>query len=138
MRIIPESEHSYIVPSDAAELFKYVHNIHGYMRVVFANMLHDLGASLGVAWPHVEQVMNIDPMMSPYYNSPVHKSGRGAGGNCFVKDMVAFSELYRKALPNDSLGNAVIRAIELKNLELLRATNKSQDLVQEVYGEGSR
>ena len=137
MRIIPESDHSYIVPSDAAELFKYVHNIHGYMRVVFANMLHDLGASLGVAWPHVEQVMNIDPMMSPYYNSPVHKSGRGAGGNCFVKDMVAFSELYRKALPNDPLGNAVIRALELKNLELLRATNKSQDLVQEVYGENN-
>jgi len=137
MAILPHSEHTFVVPSEAAELFKYTHNIHGYMRVVFSNLLFDLSSTLGVTWTDVEQIMNIDPMMSPHYNSPVHKSGRGAGGNCFVKDMAAFVDLYRKALPQDQLGNAVLRALELKNLELLKTTNKSQDLVQKVYGESN-
>ncbi len=138
MRMLPQSEHSHIIPSDAAELFKYAHNIHGYMRVVFANLLYDLGESLDVAWPHMEQLMNINPMMSPYYNSPVHKSGRGAGGNCFVKDMAAFVLLYQKTLPHDIMGNAVLRALEEKNLELLKQSNKSQDLVRGVYGDSVR
>jgi UDPglucose 6-dehydrogenase len=135
MRMLPKSDQSHIIPSDAAELFKYAHNIHGYVRVVFANLLYDLSSKLEIAWPHVEQVMNIDPMMSPYYNSPVHKSGRGAGGNCFVKDMAAFAKLYEQTVPQDALGVAVLRSIEEKNLELLRTTNKSQDLVRGVYGE---
>jgi UDPglucose 6-dehydrogenase len=135
MNMLPKSDHSYVVPSDAAELFKYTHNIHGYIRVVYANLLFDLAGRLDIAWPHVEQVMNIDPMMSPYYNSPVHKSGRGAGGNCFVKDMAAFVRLYESVLPDDALGMDVLKAIEKKNLELLRQTNKSQDLVRGVYGD---
>ena len=133
--ILPKSEHSFIVTSDSAELFKYTHNVHGYIRVVFANLMYDTAQALNVDWSQVERIMNIDPMMSPYYNSPVHQSGRGAGGNCFIKDMSAFLGLFSELRPDDALGIEVFRAIEKKNLELLTLTNKNQDLVKGVYGD---
>lgn len=135
MNVLPKTEHSFIITAEAAELFKYTHNIHGYMRVVLSNLLYDVADTIHVDWTSIEQIMNVDPMMSSYYNSPVHKSGRGAGGNCFVKDMVAFSKLYAELLPEDKKGVEVLRAVEQKNLELLKATGKSQDLVRGVYGE---
>ena len=74
-------------------------------------------------------------MLSPYYNSPVHKDGRGAGGNCFVKDMAAFRSLYSEVVAKDPNGLEVLKALEKKNLELLNATGKSKDIVRGVYGE---
>ncbi len=135
MNLLPKSGHSFIVSTEAAELFKYTHNIHGFMRVVFSNIFYDTAQTLGVEWTQVEEIMNIDPMMSPYYNSPIHKSGRGAGGHCFIKDMAAFSRMYRELCPDDSLGIKVLGAMEEKNLALLKATQKDKDLVCGVYGE---
>ena len=136
MKILPQTEHSFVIPTEAAELFKYSHNIHGFMRVILSNLLYDTAMSLGIDWGHIEQIMNIDPMMSPYYNAPVHKSGRGAGGNCFIKDMAAFAQFYAYLHPEDTSGIAVFKSLEKKNLELLALSNKSQDLVRGVYGEG--
>lgn len=134
MGILPKSNHAFIVSTEAAELFKYVHNIHGFMRVVFSNIFYDTAQTLGVPWTQVEEIMNVDPMMSPYYNSPIHKSGRGAGGSCFIKDMSAFTRMYEELHSDDLKGIAVLQALEKKNLELLAITNKSQDLVKGVYG----
>ncbi|QQR64912.1 hypothetical protein IPH92_05180 [Candidatus Kaiserbacteria bacterium] len=135
MRILPKSQHEFIIPIESAELFKYIHNIHGFMRVIFSNLCYDLGEKLGVDWVHVEQIMNVDPMMSPYYNAPLHKSGRGAGGHCFIKDMAAFSLLYRELCVNDTSGVELLKLMEKKNLELLASTQKDQDLVNGVYGD---
>jgi len=135
LTILPRGRSTHIVSTRAAELFKYIHNIHGYARVILANMFFDLGTHHGVEWPAVEALMNVDPMMSPYYNSPVHKSGRGAGGHCFIKDMAAFRGQYEAHVHTDASGIALLRALETKNLELLKATNKDQDLIRGVYGE---
>lgn len=133
--VLPKTKHTFIVPYESAELFKYVHNIHGFMRVVLSNIFYDTASALGVEWNDVEQIMNVDPMMSPYYNAPLHKSGRGAGGHCFIKDMAAFSKFYTALCSNDTLGIAVLKANEQKNLELLASSLKDQDLVKGVYGE---
>ncbi len=134
MRLLPSSDHNFIVRAKAAELFKYVHNIHGFMRVILSNTMYDFAESSGVDWSDVKAIMDSDPMMSPYYNAPVHKGGRGAGGNCFIKDMAAFRRLFEHIRPDDTKGKAVFTAMEEKNLELLAHTGKSQDLVQKVYG----
>ncbi len=89
---------------------------------------------MGVDWVHVEQIMNVDPMMSPYYNAPIHKSGRGAGGHCFIKDMAAFSLLYRELCTSDTSGVELLKLMEKKNLELLKATGKDGEIVNGVYG----
>lgn len=133
MRILPKSNHTFIIPTEAAELFKYTHNIHGFMRVIFSNLFYDLAQQLSIDWKYLEEIMNIDPMMSPYYNTPVHKNGRGAGGHCFIKDMAAFTRMYTEMCSGDSAGITVCQSLETKNLELLALTDKSQDIVREVY-----
>lgn len=135
MGLLPKAKHSFQTTATAAELFKYVHNIQGYMRVVLSNLFYDTALTLGVEWEDIRRIMDVDPMMSPYYNSPLHKSGRGAGGHCFIKDMAAFRMLYEKLLKDDEKGIAVLTGMEAKNLELLKATNKDADLVKGVYGD---
>jgi UDPglucose 6-dehydrogenase len=132
---LPRAEHNFIVSAQAAELFKYAHNLNGYFRVILSNLLYEVGDKTEANWADVKSMMDSDIMMSPYYNTPVHKGGRGAGGNCFVKDMAAFRHLYTVVVSHDEAGAAVLRALEKKNLELLRATNKSQDIVRGVYGD---
>jgi len=134
MKILPTSEHNFIVSSQAAELFKYAHNLNGYFRVILANLLFEVGEKSDVNWGDVKTMMDSDIMMSPYYNTPSHKGGRGAGGHCFIKDMAAFRHLYEDQVATDTIGLEVLKALEKKNLELLKKTSKDQELVDGVYG----
>lgn len=133
--VLPKTEHNFIVPAEAAEVYKYAHNLNGYFRIMLTNLLHDLGEVHDVDWSDVKAMVDSDIMMSPYYNKPIHKGGRGAGGHCFVKDMAAFRHAYESHLPDDQAGLAILRAMEKKNLELLKKSEKSQDIVKEVYGD---
>jgi soluble cytochrome b562 len=56
------------------------------------------------------------------------------GGHCFVKDMAAFRHAYEQ-LVDDVEGLMVLKALEEKNLKLLKNTGKSLDIIREVYGE---
>ena len=134
MALLPLSINQFYSTATAAEIFKYAHNIQGYMRVILSNLLYDVSSVLNADWEQVRRMMDIDPMMSPYYNSPIHKTGRGAGGHCFIKDMAAFRMLYSDVCAQDTDGLAVLTSMEKKNLELLKVTNKDQDLVEGVYG----
>lgn len=134
MDALPTSDNNFIVTASSAELFKYAHNLNGYFRVILANLLHDVGETVEADWSDVKSMMDNDIMMSPYYNNPVHKGGRGAGGNCFIKDMAAFRHMYESVVADDTLGLDVLTALEAKNLALLKASDKSQDLVKGVYG----
>lgn len=134
MQILPKSDHNFIIRAQAAELFKYAHNLNGYMRVVLSNILYEAAGAVGADWSDVKLIMDVDPMLSPYYNSPAHKGGRGAGGNCFIKDMAAFRDFYQNSVSDDTKGAEVFLALEAKNLELLSKSNKDQKLVEGVYG----
>jgi len=65
---------------------------------------------------------------------PIHKTGRGAGGGCFIKDIAALKLHVKKHLPEDTLAHAVLEAAEQKNIELLKSTDKDLDLLEGVYG----
>lgn len=134
MNTLPQSDHNFVVRAQAAELFKYTHNLQGFMRVVLSNILYDTAEKVGAEWADIKPIMDIDPMMSPWYNSPVHKSGRGAGGNCFIKDMAAFRGMYAQLLGDDTAGLAVLKSMEEKNLDLLKKSDKDQKIVARVYG----
>ncbi len=134
LELLPDAPNEFIVSAEAAEIMKYAHNVNGYQRIVFANLLFDMATKLDADWSEIAPMMDADPALSPYYNTPVHKGGRGAGGNCFVKDMAAFRQRYAELLTSDEKGIALLKALEAKNLELLKATEKSQDLVEKTYG----
>lgn len=65
--------------------------------------------------------------------SPVHSSGRGAGGHCFIKDMEAFRRLYQ-TVEHDALGDSVLKSLVEKNIDLLMTSHKDRELLSGVYG----
>ncbi|HTR18383.1 MAG TPA: hypothetical protein VMH91_00135 [Candidatus Paceibacterota bacterium] len=134
MKTLPKAAYSSICKSVEAEIFKYTHNASGYTQVILFNLMYDLAQSLGANWDVVNRAIQADPLISKRYSNPVHKSGRGAGGGCFIKDVAALRKHYKKHVPNDTLGAKVFEAMEAKNIDLLTSTGKDLDLLKGVYG----
>ncbi|MDP2648296.1 MAG: hypothetical protein Q8P19_00120, partial [bacterium] len=131
--VLPSAPFSLTCSSTEAEIIKYTHNGSGYTQVVFFNLMYDLAQQRGCDWNLIQQAMEADPMISNRYARPMHKSGRGAGGHCFIKDVAALRAEYERSLP-DAHGVAVLKAMEGKNISLLRSTGKDLDILEDVYG----
>lgn len=134
MKTLPKAPYSDICKSVEAEIFKYTHNASGYTQVILFNLMYDLAQKLGANWDVINRAVQADPLISKRYSNPLHKSGRGAGGGCFIKDVAALSKHFKKHLPGDKLARRVWEAMEAKNVELLTGTNKDLDLLEGVYG----
>jgi len=131
-RILPYAPYNLVCSSREAEMIKYGGNNFLYFKVIFANILHDLAGSVGTRWEVVRDAVAADPRIGASHLEPFHKSGRGAGGHCFIKDMAAFAGMYRQL--GDEAGSRVLDAVRDKNIELLLETNKDLDLLEGVYG----
>lgn len=134
LSLLPKAPFELICDSTEAELIKYARNIIGYGRVILMNILFDYAQALSVSWDPIRSAIGADPDNGPTYTNPVHKSGRGAGGRCFIKDMAAFRVGYEKQFGKDKEGVMLLRALERKNIELLVDSNKDIDLLKGVYG----
>ncbi|MEK7511141.1 MAG: hypothetical protein AAB582_02810 [Patescibacteria group bacterium] len=134
LRLLPEAPLKRIVSSAEAELFKYAHNGSGYVQILFFNVLYDLAVKLGADWSAIEECVHADPYIPNRYAKPVHKSGRGAGGHCFIKDFAAIRELHESINSQDTAGTTWLRAAEAKNVALLQGSGKDLDLLASVYG----
>ncbi len=134
--VLPQVPFAITTKSVEAEIIKYAHNGSGYVQVILFNLMYDLARKMGADWDVIQKAIEADPMVSNRYAKPLHKSGRGAGGFCFIKDFAALRSLYEKNLPHDAAGNAALRAIEYKNIDLLIQTDKDIGLLQGVYGSG--
>jgi UDPglucose 6-dehydrogenase len=137
IRILPRAlyklTYNCICSSREAELIKYGRNYLGYVRVVAINLFYDLVSKLDVDWDVIRDAMSADPDNGPTYMNPLHKSGRGAGGECFIKDFAAFREMYEKMIP-DVAGLGLLKALEQKNIDLLLGSKKDLELLKGVYG----
>jgi len=133
IKILPEAPYKKICNSRDSELIKYGGNCMFYEKVVFVNMLYDMACELDCDWETIKEIMVADPRIDGVHMNPVHKTGRGAGGHCFIKDYEAFSDLYRK-LVGDELGVKLIEANINKNIDLLKKSGKDMDLLKGVYG----
>lgn len=131
--VLPHAPFTLTCSSDESEIIKYAHNVSGYTQIVTFNLFYDLAQSMGHGWEKIGQAIMADPYISSRYANPVHKSGRGAGGHCFIKDFAAFSEAYREHV-EDTLGLAALNALRDKNNDLLRRSGKDLDLLDGVYG----
>ena len=134
MNVLPPAPTQKICAAREAELFKYARNCFFYTKVIYMNLLFDLAKSIGADWGALRQLLGADPWIGGMHLDPVHKSGRGAGGDCFIKDFAAFLELYRDKV-GDEKGIEVLLANVEKNLELLLSTGKDLKLLVGVYGE---
>ena len=131
--LFPKAKHTMKVSAVDAEFIKYTHNTMGVMMIVYTNILYDLAQTYGVSWDSVKEAILHNPWFPEKYLDPVHKSGRGAGGRCFIKDFAALVESYEAKLPQDEAGLALLHAIEQKNKQLLIDSNKDLDILRETY-----
>ncbi len=133
MKVLPFSAYNLICSAKEAEMIKYGGNCWFYFKVIFINMLYDLAGNVDANWEVVRDAMSADPRIGRTHLDPVHKSGRGAGGHCFIKDFAAFSEQYKTRIDNP-LGHDVLESLKRKNMRLLLESQKDIDLLEGVYG----
>lgn len=134
--ILPRAPFTHTCSSDEAEVYKYAHNVAGYMQVITYNLLYDVATHHGAEWGAVQLALEADPMVSNWYIKPVHKSGRGAGGPCFIKDTAAFAQHYNDTVAHPE-GMAFLKAAQAKNMALLASTQKDLHLLEGVYGKAA-
>lgn len=132
--VLPKAPHVVTIPSRDAELIKYGANCWFYFKVVYVNMLHDLANALGGDWSIIRDGLVSDPRIGRTHLDPVHKSGRGAGGHCFIKDFATFARMYPEHVPQDALGIELLKLVEKKNIDFMLSTKKDLDLLSGVYG----
>ena len=134
LRILPEAPYNQIMSSKEAEIVKYAGNCFLYSKIMYMNILYNLVESQGADWEVVREAMVNDPRIGSSHTQPLHDSGRGAGGHCFIKDFEAFRQMYQKEL-SDPLGDAVLKSLVEMNNSLLLSTDKNIELLQGVYGD---
>ena len=135
MKLLPDAPYKAVVPAMTAELIKYGGNCWFYFKVIYINLLYDLAERMGVDYEMVKEAMSFDNRIGFTHLDPIHHSGRGAGGHCFIKDFAAFREMYEELCKDDDTGLNLIKLMEEKNIELLKKSNKDLNLLEGVYGE---
>lgn len=143
MKVLPRAPFKLICSAPEAELIKYGGNFFLYLKVLYANLMFDAARSAGADYETVRAAIAADPRIGPSHLEVLHdsghkgaKKGRGAGGVCFIKDIAAFANFYRRA--RDQRGERLMRAAIDKNKELLRRSGKDLDLLDGVYGRSTR
>ncbi len=131
--VLPKAPYELVTTSNESELIKYINNTFFYTKTVFMNIVYDMATAYGCSWERIHEAMQHEPWIGENHTNPVHRSGRGAGGPCLIKDFNAFLHAYEDSVA-DTAGLGVLKAIEAKNLELLRATKKDEEEVRQVYG----
>ena len=134
MSILPRAPYEKITTAIAAEFLKYTSNTLPYVKIIFLNIMYDLVVTKGGNWEDLKELLAHDPYIAPTHLDPVHKTGRGAGGHCLIKDFSALREFYEAAC-TDMAGSSFLRAAEIKNIDLLKKSNKDLELLKGVYGE---
>lgn len=143
LAVLPEAPYAQVCSAREAELIKYAGNAFLFLKVVFANMVHDLAVAEDADWDAIMQALSADPRIGASHLRIMHESrpgvpaGRGAGGHCFIKDFASLRALYKEMLPDDREGIAVLTSLERKNNRLLTDSNKDIELLRGVYGDAA-
>jgi len=93
-----------------AETIKYASNCFLYLKVIYANILFNLATAEGSDYEKIKAGMAADPRIGDSHLGISSDGGRGAGGNCFIKDFAAFREYIEKIDDNnlDTIGKITI------------------------------
>lgn len=137
LRVLPDAPYEKVLAARDAEFVKYGGNCFLFTKVVFMNLFHDAVTGTGSDWESVREALIHDPRIGTSHTEPLHKTGRGAGGDCFIKDFETFREMYRANVPDD-YGNVLLAALKDKNIELLMNSGKDLELLEGVYGDVRR
>lgn len=133
LSVLPKAPYEAIMSARDAEFVKYAGNCYLFTKVIYMNMLYDLVESMGGNWQQVRDALVNDPRVGESHTEPIHQSGRGAGGHCFMKDFEAFRHVYETQV-GDKAGSELMRMLAYKNIRLLTDSKKDLDILERVYG----
>lgn len=131
--VLPASPRTFITTATEAEMIKYLSNCFLALKIVYSNIGFDIAESLGADYSVIAQALGADERIGTSHLAVAHGKGRGAGGNCFIKDLAAFRAFSQKVLGADT-STAFLAAAEAKNIELLATSGKDTALLSGVYG----
>lgn len=134
LAVLPFAPYQTVMNSMDAEFVKYAGNCFLYTKVVYMNMLYELVHSMGGDWERIKEAFTHDPRIGTSHAEPIHKTGRGAGGHCFIKDFEAFRQMFDRYTGNPASA-AVLKSLAYKNIQLLTESGKDLDLIAGVYGD---
>jgi len=134
LSILPNAPLNLICRDKEAEIIKYASNCFLYFKVVYANILYNLAEKEGSDYEKISAGLAADPRIGVSHLGVNSDGGRGAGGNCFIKDFAAFRE-YIEKIDDNNLDLELFKKIEEKNIELLMTSGKDAELLKNVYGQ---
>ncbi len=134
LSVLPKAPFETVMTARDAEFVKYAGNCFLFTKVIYMNMLYDLVNAMDGDWDSIRDALVHDPRIGASHMQPVHKSGRGAAGHCFIKDFEAYRRMYA-TLVKDKYGIAILDAEAYKNIQLMVDSNKDIDLLKGVYGD---
>ena len=134
LAVLPNAPFSTVVNSLDSELVKYAGNCFLYTKVLFMNALYDLVEQSGGSFEDIKEALIHDPRIGASHTQPVHDTGRGAGGHCFIKDFEAYRQHHKTILGEDKAYDLLTAQVTYNN-ELLRTSNKDIDILEGVYGQ---
>lgn len=98
-----------------SEMIKYTFNTFGVTKVVFANQIYDICQKNGADYEMIHYALHKHPWGSKEHFKVEHKGGRGGGGTCFPKDVLAFAKYSNSPL---------LQKVEELNLDYLAKSGK--------------
>jgi UDP-glucose 6-dehydrogenase len=141
LKLFPVSDYEKVIDSNTAELIKYGANAFLFTKILFSNLFFEIVEAHGSEWDEVREAIGVDPRIGPHHmdlHLAVDPMGvykrRGAGRSCFIKDMAALSKLYAEMFGEESESVKMLRAMEYKNVEVLKKFDRYVDIVESVYG----
>lgn len=132
--VLPKAAFKSVCSSRESEFIKYACNTFYYAKVVYMNALYDLALKIGVDWSRVKSALAAEPWIGPMHIEPVHKTGRGAGGHCLIKDYAAFKKFFGEKMSEATGDLELLSIIEKRNIDLLVSTKKDLEILKKVYG----
>ena len=132
LRILPCAPYEDIIRCEESEFAKYMINSWFYMKVLTMNTFYDIAKENNLDYNKLKEIIGADKRVGKTHLEPIHHTGRGAGGHCFIKDFAAFRSLYAKSSDN-FLGNNFLHSAEEYNKFLMEHSNKELELLKGVY-----
>jgi len=135
LAVLPSAPVTLVCGATESTIIKYLSNFFLTVQVLRANMAYDIAGAFGARWDIVRRGIVTDPRIGDSHSDPIFGGGRGAGSDCFIKDLAALREFTALPLGSNFDVHALISALEEYNIALLSASGKDLDKLTAVYGQ---
>ena len=117
LEILPHAPFSRLAPATEAEAVKYFHNVHGAVKVIFANQMFDLCHALKINYDIVKECAAASKhIKTDMYLNVWQGKYRGYGGSCFPKDIRALIQFGDKK----GVDLTLLKTVEKINNQLMK------------------